>query len=51
MKEKTTIIRNQFKADLEKLQNTKDADLLQTRYLGKKGPVQELMLSLRDYKP
>lgn len=51
MKDKITALRNQFKEDLEKLQNTKDADLLQTRYLGKKGPMQELMMSLRDCTP
>lgn len=51
MKEKISLLRKQFQEDLEKLQNTKDADLLQTRYLGKKGPVQELMMSLRDCSP
>lgn len=51
MKDKITLLRNQFKEDLEKLQSTKDADLLQTRYLGKKGPIQELMMSLRDCSP
>ena len=51
MKEKITLLRQQFKEDLEKLQSTKDAELLQTRYLGKKGPVQDLMISLRDCTP
>jgi len=51
VKEKISLLRKQFQEDLEKLQNTKDADLLQTRYLGKKGPVQELMMSLRDCSP
>ncbi len=51
MKEKITLLRQQFKDDLEKLQSTKDAELLQTRYLGKKGPVQDLMMSLRDCTP
>lgn len=51
MKEKISLLRKQFQDDLEKLQTTKDADLLQTRYLGKKGPVQELMMSLRDCTP
>jgi phenylalanyl-tRNA synthetase alpha chain len=51
VKEKITLLRQQFKEDLEKLQSTKDAELLQTRYLGKKGPVQDLMISLRDCTP
>jgi phenylalanyl-tRNA synthetase alpha chain len=51
VKEKITLLRQQFKDDLEKLQSTKDAELLQTRYLGKKGPVQDLMMSLRDCTP
>ncbi|NDE82894.1 MAG: phenylalanine--tRNA ligase subunit alpha [Chlamydiia bacterium] len=51
MKEKITLLRTEFKSELAQLQNTKDADLLQTRYLGKKGPVQELMISLRDCTP
>ncbi|MBM3207653.1 MAG: phenylalanine--tRNA ligase subunit alpha [Chlamydiae bacterium] len=48
MKEKITHLRNQFQEDLKQIQTTKDADQLQTRYLGKKGPLQELMMSLRD---
>ena len=51
MKEKITLLRKQFKDELEKLQTAKEADLLQVRYLGKKGPVQELMMSLRDCTP
>jgi len=48
VKEKITHLRNQFQEDLKQIQTTKDADQLQTRYLGKKGPLQELMMSLRD---
>ena len=51
MKEKITLLRKQFKDDLEKLQTAKEADSLQVRYLGKKGPIQELMMSLRDCSP
>ncbi len=51
MKEKITLLRKQFKDELEKLQTAKEADHLQVRYLGKKGPIQELMMSLRDCTP
>lgn len=48
MKEKITLLRENFKTELSTITSTVDAENLQQRYLGKKGPVQELMVSLRD---
>lgn len=48
MKEKIATLKSLFKEDLQTLKTTKDAEALQTRYLGKKGPLQELMVHLRD---
>ncbi|NDD58353.1 MAG: phenylalanine--tRNA ligase subunit alpha [Chlamydiae bacterium] len=51
MKEKITQLRNQFKSELSVLTSTKDVDQLHIKYLGKKGPIQEIMISLRDCTP
>lgn len=48
MKEKIALLRENFKAELTAVASTQEAEHLQQRFLGKKGPVQELMVSLRD---
>ena len=48
MDEKIGVLRQQFKTELGEVKDTKDVEQLKTRFLGKKGPVQDLMTSLRD---
>lgn len=48
MDERVVSLREQFKTELQNVQNTKDVEQLKVRYLGKKGPIQELMTALRD---
>jgi len=47
MNEKVALLRQQFRADLQSVRGLKDVEDLKVRYLGKKGPVQELMQELR----
>lgn len=51
MGDKVASLRLQFKVELQAVHNSKDVDLLKTRFLGKKGPIQDLMLALRDCNP
>ncbi len=44
-------IRNQFSQELLNAQTSSDLEALKVRYLGKKGPIQELMKSLKDVPP
>jgi len=48
MEDRVASLRQQFKSDLQNVQNTKDVEQLKIRYLGKKGPIQDLMTALRD---
>ncbi len=48
MEKRVAGLREQFKTDLKSVQDTKDVEQLKIRYLGKKGPIQELMVGLRD---
>ena len=48
MEERFSHLRQQFKSDLENVKDLKDVEQLKVHYLGKKGPIQELMQSLRD---
>lgn len=48
MEERVASLRQQFKSDLRNVQNTKDVERLKIQYLGKKGPIQDLMAALRD---
>ena len=41
-------IRNQFSQELLNAQSSADLEAIKVRYLGKKGPIQELMKSLKD---
>lgn len=51
MQEKLLDLRKQFQLDLTQVQQSKDVEQLKIKYLGKKGPVQDLMLHLRDAAP
>lgn len=51
MQEKLQTLKETFQKDLSKATHTKDIEQLKVKYLGKKGPVQSLMLSLRDANP
>lgn len=48
MQEKIGDLRKQFKTELSCVKDSKDVEQLKVRFLGKKGPVQDLMISLRD---
>jgi len=41
-------LRSQFLEELDSASSSKDVDALKVRYLGKKGPVQSLMIHLKD---
>jgi phenylalanyl-tRNA synthetase alpha chain len=45
--EKIASIRHQFQQDLSQTERAKEIELLRVKYLGRKGPIQELMLALR----
>lgn len=45
------VIRKQFTAELSEVESTADLEALKVKYLGKKGPMQQLMKSLKDISP
>ncbi len=51
MQEKIASLNEQFTQDLNQVQTTKDLEDLKVKYLGKKGPVQALMLDLKNAAP
>lgn len=51
MQKKIQTIKEQFQADLPSITSAKLAEQLKVKYLGKKGLVQELMVSLKDSRP
>ncbi len=51
MKEKIALLRENFKSQLQTIATAQEAEGLKQSYLGKKGPIQELMVSLRDVAP
>ena len=48
MQEQLTTLRKQFQDELQSVQHSKEVEQLKVKYLGKKGPVQDLMQHLRD---
>lgn len=48
MKEKISQLQESFKAEIKTITSSKDLEQLKVKYLGKKGPVQALMASLKD---
>lgn len=51
MQESVLSLREQFQSELKAAKETKDIELLKVKYLGKKGPVQDLLLRLRECPP
>lgn len=47
MEEQVSSLRHQFQKDLKEVKSSRDAENLKVKYLGKKGPLQELMMHLR----
>src|SRR5262249_50787364 len=48
MEERFSYLRQQFKSALENVKDLKDVEDLKVHYLRKKGPIQDLMQSLRE---
>lgn len=48
MLERVSLLKNQFHDELKQVSIGKDVELLRVKYLGKRGPVQELMLHLKE---
>jgi phenylalanyl-tRNA synthetase alpha chain len=48
MEQRISALRKQFQDDLKQIQNARDAEGLKVKYLGKKGPVQDLMQFLKE---
>jgi phenylalanyl-tRNA synthetase alpha chain len=48
VEETISLLRTQFQSDLKEVKFTRDLEQLKVKYLGKKGPVQDLMLQLRE---
>lgn len=48
MDDKIALIRKQFKDELQTLNSSEGVEQLKVRFLGKKGPIQELMAALRS---
>lgn len=48
MQDKIVTLRKQFQSELSSVQHSKEVEQLKVKYLGKKGPVQDLMQHLRD---
>lgn len=51
MEERVAELRQQFQNDLKQIKDTKGIEELRVKYLGKKGPMQQLMLELRTIAP
>ncbi len=51
MKEKLKSILGEFEKEIQVAQSSSDVEALEVKYLGKKGPVQDLMKLLRDAEP
>lgn len=51
MHDKISSLKKEFQSDLERARHTRDIEQLKIKYLGKKGPIQELMLQLREVEP
>jgi len=51
VEEKVLSLKKSFQQDLKSVKHSKDIEQLKIKYLGKKGPIQELMLGLRNVDP
>ncbi len=48
MESKIALVRDEFAAELAKAENSADLEAIRVKYLGKKGPVTELMKGMKD---
>ena len=48
MESKIILVRDEFTAELNKAENSADLEAIRVKYLGKKGPVTELMKGMKD---
>ena len=48
MQQQVTSLRKQFQSELGQVQHSKEVEQLKVKYLGKKGPIQDLMQHLRN---
>ncbi len=48
MQDKVSALRHQFQEDFATVSQAKDVEELKVKYLGKKGPIQDLMMQLRN---
>ncbi len=51
MESKIILVRDEFTAELNKAENSADLEAIRVKYLGKKGPVTELMKEMKDLSP
>jgi phenylalanyl-tRNA synthetase alpha chain len=51
MQDRVVSLRDKFNHELNLIRHSKDVEQLKIHYLGKKGPIQDLMSSLRDCSP
>lgn len=51
MKQKIEDLKQAFQSEIEKIQQTKELEMLRIKYLGKKSPIQALMQDLRTCSP
>lgn len=51
MEEKVFSLKKAFQKDLESVKHSKDLENIKIKYLGRKGPIQDLMLTLKDLAP
>jgi phenylalanyl-tRNA synthetase alpha chain len=51
MEEQVLTLKKAFQEDLQRVKHSKDIEQLKVKYLGKKGPVQNLMIELRNVDP
>src|SRR5580658_2157658 len=47
MQQQVNSLRKQFQSELSQVQHSKEVEQLKVKYLGKKGPIQDLMQHLR----
>lgn len=51
MEEKVASLKKEFQSDLKQIKDSKGAEELRVKYLGKKGPLQQLLVELRTLSP
>src|SRR5437016_2233269 len=51
MVEKISLLKQEFQSEISQASTSNDLEALKVKYLGKKGPIQELMKLLKDVSP